>query len=133
MSRSRSSAKAAGTRFERSVADYLAEHVDDRIDRRPKTGAKDKGDIASVRAALGGRVVLECKDYGGIYHVGAWLKEAEVERINDAALAGLVVAKRRGTTDPGDQVVFMTVRDLIALLDGTRPGAVRTDTEGAAS
>ena len=38
MSRTRASAKAAGTRFETDVAKYLAEHVDDRIERRAKTG-----------------------------------------------------------------------------------------------
>lgn len=119
MTRSRSSAKAAGSRFERSIADCLAELVDDRIDRRVKTGAKDRGDIAGVRH-MGGRVVLECKDYGGRFQVGPWLNEAEVERGNDDALAGLVVAKRRGTTDPLEQVVFMTVRDLAALLTGER-------------
>lgn len=37
--RSRASAKSAGARFERHIADYLAAHVDDRIDRRVKTGA----------------------------------------------------------------------------------------------
>ena len=31
MSRTRASAKAAGTRFESQIAAYLAEHVDDRI------------------------------------------------------------------------------------------------------
>lgn len=120
MTRNRASAKAAGARFERNVADYLAEHVDDRIDRRVKTGAADKGDIAGIRH-MGGRVVLEAKDYGGRYLVGPWLTEADVERGNDDALAGAVVAKRRGTTDPGDQVVFMTLRDLVALLTGVRP------------
>jgi hypothetical protein len=119
MSRSRQSAKAAGSRFERSIADCLAELVDDRIDRRVKTGAKDRGDITGVRHR-GERLVLECKDYGGRYSVGPWLAEAEAERGNDDALAGLVVAKRRGTTDPLEQVVFMTVRDLVALLTGER-------------
>ena len=38
MSRTRQSAKKAGSSFERLVADYLRDHVDDRIDRRPKTG-----------------------------------------------------------------------------------------------
>lgn len=120
MSRSRASAKAAGARHERVVADYLAEHVDDRIDRRVKTGAKDKGDIAGLRVK-GQRVAIEAKDYGGVFHVGTWLKEADIERGNDDALAGLVVAKRRGTADPGDQVVFMTLRDLVALITGVRP------------
>ena len=41
MTRSRASARAAGSRFERVVADWLAAHVDDRIDRRVKTGAKE--------------------------------------------------------------------------------------------
>ena len=120
MTRNRASAKAAGARFERSVADWLAEHVDDRIDRRVKTGAKDKGDVAGVRH-MGQRVVLECKDRGGQLFVGPWLNETDIERGNDDALAGAVIAKRRGTTDPGDQIVLMTLRDFAALLTGSRP------------
>ena len=120
MSRTRKSAKAAGARFERSIADCLATHVDDRIDRRAKTGAKDKGDIGGLRH-MGQRVVIEAKDYGGRYQVGTWLTEAEIERGNDDAGVGLVIAKRRGTADPLDQTVLMTVRDLISLITGTRP------------
>lgn len=118
--RTNKSAKNAGARFERVTADYLAAHVSEFIDRRVKTGAADKGDIVNVRAH-GQRVVLECKDYGGKYKVGPWLTEADVERGNDDAIAGLVVAKRSRTSDPGDQVVFMTLRDLVALLTGVRP------------
>lgn len=120
MTRSHASARAAGTRFERMVADYLAKHVDDRIDRRVKTGNKDRGDIAGLRH-MGGRVVLELKDYGGRYLLGPWLNEAEIERGNDDAIAGAVVIKRRATSDPLEQVVVMTTRDLIALLTGERP------------
>lgn len=47
--RNHRSAKKAGTRFERSVADYLAATLDDRIDRRVKAGNKDCGDIGGVR------------------------------------------------------------------------------------
>ena len=119
MSRSNASARAAGARFERSIADCLAEHVDDRVDRRVKTGAKDRGDIGGLRH-MGGRVVLELKDYGGRYLLGPWLREAEIERGNDDALAGAVVIKRRGQGDPLEQVVAMTMRDFIALLTGER-------------
>lgn len=119
MGRSRASAKAAGTRFERAIADYLAEHIDDRIDRRVKTGGRDKGDIAGLRLH-GQKVVVECKDTSRL-ELGAWVNEADVERGNDDALIGLVIHKRRGTTDPGDQYVTTTVRDLIALLTGVRP------------
>lgn len=119
MTRNRASAKAAGARFERLIADCLAEHVDDRIDRRPKTGAKDKGDIGGLRH-MGGRVVVECKDVSKTALAG-WVTEAEVERGNDDALAGLVVHKKRGTANPLDQYVTCTVRDLVALLTGERP------------
>ena len=120
MSRNRNSAKAAGTRFERQIADHLATHVDDRIDRRVKTGSKDRGDISGLRH-MGQRIVVECKDYGGQLKPGPWVEEAHIEAGNDSALLGIVVAKRRATTDPGSQFVLMTLNDLVALLTGERP------------
>ena len=121
MSRTRASAKAAGTRHESSVVAYLREHLDDdRIERRAKTGSKDRGDVSGVRAPHGGRVVIECKNVRRAA-VAEWIGEADTERGNDDALVGLVISKRHGTADPGAQYVHMTVRDLIALLTGTRP------------
>lgn len=119
MTRSRASAKKAGTAFERLIADHLAATVDDRIDRRVKTGALDKGDIGGVRAH-GQRVVLEAKDYGGRLMPPQWTREAEAERANDGALAGVVVAKRTRNANPGEQWVLMTVDELVALLTGSR-------------
>ncbi|MFC8531899.1 hypothetical protein [Nocardia sp. NPDC057227] len=119
--RSRASAKAAGTRHETSIATYLATHVDDRIERRRLSGSKDRGDLSGVRTIHGGRVVVEAKDHGGRVQVGPWLNEADTERRNDDAVAGVVVAKRRGASDPGAQIVLMTVRDLVALMTGNRP------------
>lgn len=109
-----------GARFERVIADHLAAVVDDRIDRRVKTGAADRGDIANLRTRDGRRIVVEAKDYGGRYNVAEWLAEAEAERVNDGALVGVVIAKRRGVTDPRMQVCFMTVADLVALIRGER-------------
>lgn len=119
MTRSRATARKAGSAFERLTADTLAAHIDDRIDRRVKTGSKDRGDIGGLRH-MGQRVVIECKDVSRT-DLSGWVNEAEVERGNDDALAGLVVHKRRGTADPLDQYVSMTVRDLVALLTGERP------------
>jgi len=119
MSRTRASAKAAGSSFETSIASHLAAHIDDRIERRRLTGAKDRGDISGLRIH-GQRVVVECKNYGGQIQAGLWLNEAETERVNDQALAGFVVAKRRGTTSPGNQIVLLTLDNLIALLNGRR-------------
>lgn len=120
MTRNRASAKKAGTRFESGVAAYLAANVDDRIERRAKTGAKDRGDISGVRTPHGHRLVLECKDVARP-DVPRWVREAALEAGNDDAIAGVVVAKRRGTADPGEQWVHMTLADLVALLTGERP------------
>ena len=120
MTRTRSSAKAAGSRFERQVADYLAAAMDDdRIDRRVKTGSSDRGDIGGLRH-MGGRLVAECKDYGGRLLASEWIRQAQLEAGNDDALAGFVVAKRRGVTDPGEQYVLLTLADLVAILTGSR-------------
>ncbi|MBD3689859.1 hypothetical protein H8R18_01225 [Nanchangia anserum] len=120
MSRTRASAKKAGATFERAIADYLAARVDERIDRRVRNGVKDRGDISALRAPSGGRVVVECKDYGGRLLPAQWAGEAEIERGNDDALAGVVVAKRRGTRDPAQQWALMTLADLVAILTGER-------------
>lgn len=118
MSRNIRSAKSAGTRFERSIADYLKAVLDDdRIDRRAKTGSKDRGDIAGVRFR-GERVVLELKDYGGKLQLPEWCRQGEIEAGNDDAPFWAVIAKRRGTTDPAEQWVAMPVRMYAAMLAG---------------
>lgn len=116
MARSRASAKQAGSRFEREIADHLASNLDDRIDRRVKTGAKDRGDIGGVRVR-GQRVVVECKNTARI-NLAGWISEAHTQAGNDDALAGVIVHKRHGVGAPGKQWVTMTVDDLIALLSG---------------
>lgn len=115
MTRSRRSARDAGTRFERSVADCLAWQLrDDRIDRRVKTGAQDKGDIGGLRTRDGQRLVVECKDTVTL-NLSGWVREAATEAVNDHALAGVVIHKRRGVGDPLEQYVTMTVRDLLLI------------------
>lgn len=52
MARTRQSAKNAGTRMERQIADYFAQHIDDRIDHRTKTGNKNRGDITGMREGV---------------------------------------------------------------------------------
>lgn len=117
MTRNRRSARQAGARTERAVADYLAAALDDdRVDRRVKRGSDDRGDIAGVRAQ-GQRLVLEVKDCARA-DIPGWIREAHLEAGNDDALAGIVVAKRRGTTDPADFYVHMQLRDLVALITG---------------
>lgn len=117
--RSHRSARQAGTRFEREIADYLNTHVDDRIDRKVKTGAKDRGDIAGVRH-MGARIVIECKNTTRT-NLGTWMNEAETARGNDDAQIALVIHKRHGKGNPAEQWVTTTLADLVALLTGERP------------
>lgn len=120
MTRSRATAKKAGASFERLIADHLKEALgDDRIDRQVRTGRLDVGDIAGVRA-WGKPVVVECKNVAK-FTPAQWCAEAEIERGNRDALAGIVIAKRRGVTRPGSQWVLMTVDQLTSLLTGARP------------
>jgi len=117
VARTRRSAKAAGARFERLVADYLAEELDDdRIDRAPKAGAKDKGDIANVRIG-DHKIVIECKDVTRM-DLPKWAREAQTEAENAGALTGIVVHKRHGVANPAQQWATMTLGDLTRLLKG---------------
>ena len=119
VARTRKSAKTAGARFERVVADYLAEELaDDRIDRAPKAGAKDKGDIANVRMG-DHKIVIECKDVARM-DLPKWTREARVEAENAGALVGIVVHKRHGVAKPGPQWATMTLGDLAKLLKGNQ-------------
>jgi hypothetical protein len=117
MSRTRKSARDAGTEFERTTAEYLAEKLgDDRIERRARNGSNDRGDIGGVRFH-GHRLVLECKNQRRM-ELPVWTREAHLEAGNDGALAGLVVHKRHGIGAPGKQWVTMTLDDLVALIEG---------------
>ncbi|MEU0312485.1 hypothetical protein [Nocardioides sp. NPDC006273] len=118
MSRNRASAKAAGARFERDIADYLAANVDDRIDRRVKTGSKDRGDLGGWRYA-GLRIVAECKNVIKL-SLGTWWAEAEIEKANDDADIALVIHKRHGRGAPQDQWVTTTLGELVNLLHATK-------------
>lgn len=122
MSRTRRSAKNAGARFERQIADYLAAALnDDRIDRMARRGSDDRGDIAGVRIH-GKTLTIECKNVTRI-NLPEWVDEAHREAGNSDALAGVVVSKRHGVGDPASQWVHMELRDLLALITGeTQPG-----------
>lgn len=108
-----------GPDFERATADYWKDNhqhpAAEFIDRRTKTGAKDKGDVSNVRIGDGMKVVVEAKSVVKLNFSG-WLKEAEVERANDEAWIGIVIAKRKGYGKPEDQYAVMTQADLLRIL-----------------
>lgn len=115
--RNRASAKKAGSSFERMIADYLRDNLDDRIDRKVRTGAKDTGDIANVRTWSGDRVTVECKNTSRTDLAG-WMAEAETERDNAGDDIATVIFKRHGVGPAGRQWVLLTVDELVKLLKG---------------
>lgn len=118
MARSRASAKQAGARMEREVADYLRDQLDEpSIDRLVKSGAYDRGDVGNVRDHLGRLIAVEVKNTAKM-SLPAWVGEAHVEAENYGAHVGVVVSKRHGVGDPGRQWVHMELDDLIELLRG---------------
>ena len=116
LARSRRSARQAGTKFETDIAKYLNEHVDDRIERRTLGGNKDRGDIGGLRH-MGQRVVIECKNTSRT-NLGTWMNEAHTAMGNDDAGAAVVIHKRHGKGQPGDQWVTLTLADFVALITG---------------
>lgn len=115
MTRAHQSARTAGSRFERQLADHLAVRLPGRIDKQPRTGAKDKGDIAGVTTPDGRPIAVECKNVTRT-QLANWMHEAHTEADNLGAAAGIVIHKRHGRSAPDAQWVTMTVNDLIAIL-----------------
>jgi hypothetical protein len=97
---------------------------DDRIDRRVKTGSKDRGDIGGVRSPFGERVAVEVKDTARLA-LGSWMNELETEKGNDDAPVGIIVHKRvgYGATRIGGSYVTMTLDDFLRIIGGPDPEA----------
>lgn len=116
MRRNLRSAKTAGSRFERLIADHLdARLYGLHVDRQVKTGARDSGDIAGVHLA-GKRIAIECKNVTRM-DLPKWTREAHAEAGNIGGAAGLVIHKRHGNGKPEDQWVTMTVTDLVTIIN----------------
>lgn len=115
MPRNRRSAKQAGSRFERTTADYMRDVTGQPIDRLVKTGAKDRGDIGPLRNTQGDLVAVECKEVGRMA-LAEWMREAHIEAVNYGAVTGIIVHKRKGFTAPGKQWVTMTLDDLLTIM-----------------
>jgi len=103
-----------GPDFERVMADWFKDQWSHLIDRRVKTGVRDRGDIGNFHIH-GHALTIECKNLKS-YDLAEAIREAEKESVNDASLAGIAVVKRRGKRQPGDQYVVMTASVFLTLL-----------------
>lgn len=102
--------RAKGTAAETAVVNYLKAHGFPHAERRALHGTADKGDITGC-----GPVVFEVKNHKTLDLAG-WVKELETEMLNAKVDVGAVVAKKRGTTDPGEWYAVLPFRVLVGLL-----------------
>lgn len=110
MTRSRQSAKAAGTRWESAIVAALKAHGWPHAERRRLAGARDRGDIAGVVG-----VVIEAKDHNRLALAEA-VDQATTEAANDGAAIGAAWLKRRGKPDAADGYVVLTGATFMTLL-----------------
>jgi hypothetical protein len=96
-----SKSKQKGTSAETAVVNYLKDKWKIPAERRALTGALDKGDISGIFD-----VVLEVKNHKTMT-LGQWMEELKVEVTNASAETGVVVHKRKGTTDVGEWYASM--------------------------
>lgn len=82
--------KMKGTSAETAVVSFLRKNGWPHAERLALQGKLDKGDITGSPG-----LVWEVKNYA-VPHWPAWLREAEIERVNAAAAFGIVVAKPPG-------------------------------------
>lgn len=104
-----------GPWFETQIQKYLASRWDDRIVRIRAAGANDPGDIANLRVR-DQKVAVECKNVVKL-SLGPWVGEAQKERDNIGAIAGIVIHKRAGKGQPEDQYVTTTLGEFMRILD----------------
>lgn len=102
---------AKGTSAESAVVRCLAP-LWPMAERRAKQGAKDRGDVGGVIPHL----VIEVKARPKRYEIAEWLKEADIEGLNDNAELAVVWFKLKGKTDPLDWPVMMRGRFFVPLL-----------------
>ena len=79
----------AGTRFESRLVKYLNERGFPLVERRVRSGAKDKGDISGLMDT-----VIECKAVKRIA-LAEWMDEAIAERDNAHAALTFVIFPRK--------------------------------------
>jgi hypothetical protein len=119
--------KSKGTLAESALVKYLHSLGVEDAKRQPLSGNKDIGDVLSHN----GSVVWEVKNYSGPASVGQppqgqlaqWVYQTDVEAANAGAAYGVLVVKRKGTTDVGMWFAYWDFASLAAHW-GTADGTV---------
>jgi hypothetical protein len=104
--------KAKGSAFERLVRDYLAQAFP--CERIPAGATLDRGDLWTEAAAI------QCKNHKTL-SLGSWLTQTIEQQRNAGKSYGVLVVKRKGITDPGEQFAILPLSQLRTLLSQLPP------------
>lgn len=102
--------KRKGSAWELAIAKYLVEKGWKHAERRIAGSTIDKGDIYGIIGC-----VIEAKNEKRI-DLSGYLKELEVEMRNAKAETGVVMVKKKGTTDVGQAYAVMPIELWVKLM-----------------
>lgn len=105
-----SRSKQKGTAHETAIIRWLQSNGHHNAERRTLNGQHDRGDIAGIPG-----VVIEAKNHKS-FDLAGWTRELETEIRNANATTGVVIAKRRGTTNVDDYYAILPARLWLELL-----------------
>lgn len=106
--------KNKGSAYERQIVAYLRE-AGFAVDRTRAGWADDRGDIHGVSDPHGTPFIFECKNHQRL-NLSGWITELLTEIGNAGGMAGVLVHKKRGTTDPAEQYATLPFGMLVQLL-----------------
>lgn len=110
MTRSRASAKKAGTQWESDIVQTLIDYGFPHAERRRLSGSKDRGDIAGVPG-----ICIEAKNTKS-YDLAGAVTEANTEAVNAVVPIGVAWIKRHGKSSPLDGYVVMDGATFLRLI-----------------
>lgn len=110
MTRSRATAKQAGTKWESAIRDYLRTKGWVHAERRARTGGKDQGDITGIPG-----VCIEAKNVNR-FALASWVTQAREEAAHANAGTWSVWVKRDKFTSPAEGYVVMNGEQYVQLL-----------------
>ena len=95
--------KRKGTAAETAFVRFMNENGFPLVERRALSGSQDRGDVAGIVGT-----VIEIKS-GANLAIPQWLKELEIEIINDGAYEGYLIVKPKGKGKVEQWWVIQTV------------------------
>lgn len=111
--------KQRGTAAETAVLRYVRENGFPHAYRQTLAGSKDLGDIR-----LDDTTIIEVKSVAtaatgqpGAALLAKWMGEMAAERKNAGAFRGVLVVKRKGTTNPADWWSYVEANEFITLIE----------------